>query len=157
MPNGEDASEAGSAVTAFLTTAIACISGNQPGGDTWFVVFQYAPDQLDSELAEETADAAMFRALGLTRVGDDDVSSLVFTAEELRGAYAEAAGDLEAWSVPDLVVGLLIELTNGDLQELVESSSHPTLTGAGLVEHRQQRLHAALEAWAATYEGPGHG
>lgn len=158
MPHGDDASEAGSAVTAFLTTAIACLSGNEPDGDTWFGIVQYASSHFDPELAEYTADAAISRALGLTRVSDSDVSSMAFTARELREAYpAAGADDVAFWSVPDLVVGLLIELTNADLQELVESSSHPTLTGDGLVEHRQQRLQAALHAWAATYEGPEHG
>lgn len=95
MSHGDDASEAGSAVTVFLTTAIACLSGNEPDGDTWFGIVQYAPSHFDAELAECTADAAISRALGLTRVSDSDVSSVAFTAGELREAYpAAGAGDV---------------------------------------------------------------
>ena len=156
MPRGENASDAGSAVCAFLPAAIACISGNEADGNSWFAVFQYAPGHLDAEVAEETADDAIFRAVGLTRVREDDVSSLVLTAQELRDAYSEANG-VQAWSLPDLVVGLLIQLTNADLSELVKSSNHPQLIGVDLIDYRQQTLHAALAAWAATYEGPEDG
>ncbi len=150
---GDDATTAGAAVTAFLSAAVASVTGNEPDGSTWFALFQFGPDGQDPDWSAETADAAVLRSLDLTRVSDEETWSLVLTAPELRDLYANAA-DVADWSVPDLLVGLLIELTNADLADLVDEASHPALTGEDLRDHRRNRLHEALAGWAATYEGP---
>ncbi|MFD1826762.1 hypothetical protein [Mumia zhuanghuii] len=158
LRGAHDADATASAVAAFLPTAIASLHGVEPDGGSWIAEFQYAPAGFGVQPAEETAAAAIVRALALTGVSADDVSMVPFTAGELREPYESAgSSDVSDWSVPDLMIGLIVDLTNANLSEVVESATDRALSGDALAEHRQQTLRAVLHGWAATYEGPEDG
>ena len=155
LPAGDDATIASGAAATFMPATLATIEGNQPDGGTWFATFQLAADDRDSVWIEQAADAAILRALNLTGVSDESVWGQVLPASDLRRAYEEA-GDVSDWSVSDLLTGLLIELTNTDLANVVSDCGRPAPPdGAG--EARRVRLHQMLASWAATYVGPEHG
>lgn len=154
LPAGGDATTASGAAATFMPATLATIDGNQPDGSTWFATFQFAADDRDSVWVEQAADAAILRALNLTGIGDEDVWGQALRADDLRSAYEDAgAGDVNDWSVSDLLTGLMIELTNTDLATVVADggrSTPPDEEG----EARRKRLHDLLISWATTYEGP---
>lgn len=152
LPAEEDATTASGAAATFMPATLATIDGNQPDGNTWFATFQLAADDRDSAWVEQAADAAILRALNLIGLGDENVWGQALRADDLRSAYEIAgAGDVNDWSVSDLVTGLLIELTNRDLASVVVACGRSAPPDAE-VEARRTRLHDLLASWAATYE-----
>ncbi len=155
LPGIGDADASSGAVTRFLESGVATIHGNEPDGGSWMTVFQFAPADVDGEWANVTANDALDRALDLCGVSSEDVSWQGFTADELRDAYRDTGADTVAdWSVCDLLVGLLVELTNTDLAEVAKGACDLNLKGDDLVAHRIQHLCTRLAAWASTHDGP---
>lgn len=141
----------GSAVARFVEPAVAVIGGNEPGGETWFMVFQIAPAKATTDEVQDIADAIVRRALDLTRTDAADSWSVVYRDDDLRGVYAQAgAEEVDSWDVKDLLLGLLVELTGRPLAELAAASSRPHDPG----ESRRAHLLDELRTWSATYDGP---
>lgn len=154
LETGDDSTTASRATATFMPATLATIDGALPDGSTWFATFQLAADDRDPLWVKGTADAAVFRALALTGVADDDVWGQALRVRELRQAYEDAgAGDVGGWSVVDLLTGLLIDLTNTDLATVVTQCDGPG-TSTDRSDHRRSRLHEMLSSWAATYDGP---
>lgn len=151
LPQGTDATAASGAVARFLPSALATLDGNQPDGSTWFATFQFAVNDQDSLWVMRTADAAIFRALELTRVDTTEVWGQLFRAHALRDAYGEIV-DVRDWSIADLVTGLIVELTNTDLMEVVASAGE--MNGSDAVpEERRSKLRQFLDVWSSA-NGP---
>lgn len=151
LPRADNSKAASGAVSRFLPATLATIEGNQTDGSTWFATFQLALDDRDTLRIQRTADAAILRALDLTGLDDDDVWGTLVTVEDLRAVYDEV-GDVSNWTIADLLTGLLIELTNTDLADVV--GDDPNSAAADASEFRRGRFRELLDSWAATYEGP---
>lgn len=152
----EDADSTSGAVTRFLPSSVASIHGSQLDGSSWFVVFQIAPADAIQESSGVRANDGVRRALALCRVNDKEVAWRGFTADELRDVYLEAeAGSVADWSVSDLLVGLVIELTGTGLADVVDDASHhPVLEGDDLADQRIEHLCARLDDWAGAGDAP---
>lgn len=145
LAQGSDAGAPSGAVASFLPSALATIDGNQPDGSTWFGIFQLAVSDQDSLRVMNAADAAIFRALELTAVDTTEIWGQLFRLGALRGAYGDVA-DVHYWPIADLVTGLIVELTNTDLAEIVASSTTECAELAG--ERRQESFRRLLDEWA---------
>lgn len=153
LADAENPSAAAGAVATFLPTALATIDGHQPDGSTWFAAFQLVIDDHDALRMKRAADAVITRALDLARVARDAPHGCPLTVDELHDAYADA-GDVTEWALTHLLTGLLLELANIDLLDVVAAANTPMSAGDDPDENRKTQLQGRLMSWAATYEGP---
>lgn len=146
------------AISAFLPQAFATMHGNTPEGDGWFAVFllsatlgEHGPFILE----EQAALAPLRRALDLTGVSPRSLRSVPMTEKLLRIRYEKADAEVGLlWGIPDLVLGLLVELTGTALTEVVELAQNGDASGTQVRAPERERLQAQLMDWAATYAGP---
>lgn len=139
-----DPASLASAVAAFLPSRLATISGYRPDGRTWIATAQLGPHDIEDLNAGPAADAGLGRALGLTGTRTGRFKGVALPARMLTAAY-EGEGDVEVWSVSELFIGLLVELTNVDLDEIVDRVNAGTREGWS----RRDLLERQLAEWSA--------
>ncbi|CAN5293266.1 hypothetical protein BH20ACT5_BH20ACT5_07510 [soil metagenome] len=146
---------AASAVSRFLAGTVATINGNQPDGSEWFATFQYVDSSADGAWLCDASSAMLDRALSLTGVDVDAVRGHALGWSDLHGVYdLHGIDGIADWSSFDLLLGLIINLTRGDLGRLVAEVDDLTMATAGRAMRRRQQFHALLYEWAAFYKGP---
>ena len=158
----EEPSAAIGAIATLLPTAAATATGFDPDGHTWGAVFQCAPRDRQLTGAGPSrptppirtmllAEAGLDRAMDLTGV-TGKLSAQCAGDDDLRAIYAGAGGHVAAWTLGELLGGLLVELaTEADLGEIaaLAESGAPEATEA----ERLARILRPLRDWSSTYEG----
>lgn len=158
LSNRSDPTAYAGAISAFLPQAFATIHGNTPNGDGWCAVFllsaplnEHAPFVLE----DRAALAPLQRALDLTGISPQRLRSVPMTEKLLRSLYERGGAEVDVlWGIPDLVLGLLVELTGTSITEVVELALDGDASGTQVQAPERERLEARLLDWAATYEGP---
>lgn len=154
---GQDEGAAVGALAAFLPAAVCTLTGVEADGGSWGVVFQCAPQERAARHGPQmrtfaAADAAVGRALDLTGVAGN-VRSRSASTSWLADPYNRVGVDVGAWSIAELVVGLLVELaTNDDLDRIADLAG-TNRPGVPTDERIVRMLHR-LRDWSTTYEGP---
>lgn len=143
-PTTHDPASLANAVAAFLPARLATISGYRPDGRAWIATAQLSPYAIEELNAGPAADAGLRRALGLTGTRAGRFKGVALPARMLAAAY-DGVGDVEEWSVSELFVGLLVELTNADLADIVGHVNAGSLQD----EDRSQLLGELLGEWSA--------
>ncbi|MGP9736086.1 hypothetical protein ACT3SQ_16210 [Brachybacterium sp. AOP42-C2-15] len=143
-PTRHDPASLAGALAAFLPSPLATISGFRPDGRTWIATAQLGPHDIEELNAGPAADAALRRALGLTGIGVGRFAGLALPTHMLTAAF-DAHGDISGWSTPELFIGLLVELTNTRLDDIVDRVN----TGAREGWSRRDLLEHQLAEWSA--------
>ena len=155
LPEGDNSTAAAGATATFLPAALATLEGTSPDGGTWFATFQRVVDDRDWLRTRGLADAAIRRALALARIDESTLRGCHLSAAALHEEY-NGVGDVGDWSLTHLLIGLILELANHDLAEVVtevvaevdaETESAPT------VERRHESLLRLLATWAIELGG----
>ncbi len=143
------------AVSRFLAGTVATINGNQPDGSEWFATFQYVDSRTDGAWLCDASSAMLDRALSLTGVDVEAVRGHALGWSDLQAVYdLHGIEGIADWSSCDLVLGLIINLSRGDLGRLVAEVDDLTLATADRAVRRRQQFEALLHEWAAFYTGP---
>lgn len=153
-----DPSAFAGALSAFVPQLFATIHGNTPYGDGWIGLL-LLPMDLGSDhpfiLGDLAALAPLRRALDLTGIRTRSVRNVPMTEGRLRGLYASGAAEVNVlWGIPDLTLGLLVELTGTPLPEVVKLAQDGDASSERVQAPERGHLEARLMEWAATYEGP---
>lgn len=143
-PTTHDPASLANAVAAFLPARLATISGYRPDGRAWIATAQLSPHAIEELNAGPAADAGLRRALGLTGTSVGRFKGLALPAPMLAAAY-DGVGGVEDWSVAELFVGLLVELTNDSLVDIVAHVN----AGLSREEDRHGLLEELLGEWSA--------
>ena len=150
-----DADVAERAQSPFLPDKIAGIHGVQADGIGWFASFQFVPADVEADTTLRAGRAGVQRALDLTGTQPRSHRSIHLAADAIRNRYDEAGtASVGDWDIVDLLVGLVLDLANLDLRQVVDDAAPAGLAGIARDEFRRERLHLALRNWSATYEGP---
>lgn len=145
---------AGPAVARLLPSALAVIHGNDGDGGEWFAVFHHV-DSSDEMVEPEDVDRPFVRALDLVGVGTERIYGASFTHHDLELHYPEHdLGTVSSWSSMDLLQGLIINLTVGDLSVVVENATDESVPQESRAARRRELLDEALRAWATVHSGP---
>ncbi|WP_157083972.1 hypothetical protein [Millisia brevis] len=157
LPGGDNAAAAAGAVATFLPAALSTLEGTSPDGGTWFATFQLVVDDRDWVRTRRLADAAIRRALALAGIDDDTMRGCHLSGAALREEYSEV-GDVGDWSLIHLLIGLVLELADRDLAEVVAEVAAEVLAGVEpasgpAVERRHESLLRLLATWAIELGG----
>lgn len=151
----ESSDIAAQAVSRFLSGTLATIYGNQPDGSEWFATFQYVESDAEPGWLFDVSSAMLERALGLTGVQAEAVWGHSLGWSDLHAIYGfDDIDGVADWSSFDLLLGLIINLTRGDLDGLVAEVEDPSLAPAERAINRRQQFDTLLHGWAAFYNGP---
>lgn len=153
-----DPSAFAGALSTFVPQLYATIHGNTPYGDGWIGLLLLSMDLGPDHpfiLGDLAALAPLRRALDLTGIRPRSVRNAPMTENRLRSLYESAAAEVGVlWGIPDLVLGLLVELTGTPLPEVVELAQDDDADSDQVRAPERERLAARLMEWAAIYEGP---
>lgn len=153
-----DPSADAGAISAFLPQPFATVYGNTPDGDGWVAIFLLSTSRGEHGpfiLEERAALAPLRRALDLTGISLQSLRNVPMTEKLLRRLYERAGTEVGVlWGIPDLVLGLLVELTGTVLAEVVENTQGGESSSTQVQAPERERLESRLMEWAATYEGP---
>lgn len=147
LPDWIDGDDMSGAVSPYLRWKAVGLNGNSPDGSTWFAALLYVPDD-DVESMSEVATAGFVRSLVLLGVKVTEIQIDWVDSASLRAGLAEeVGGDFSDWSLAELLLALIVELSGTPLSELVG--------GVGSSDDdRREKLQGLLHEWAATYSGP---
>ncbi len=145
---------AAGAVSRFLPGTVATINGNQFDGSEWFATFQYVDREVNPGVLFDVSTAMLDRALSVTGVAAGARWGKAMGWSDLHRTYGflEVEGVAD-WSSFDLLLGLIINLTRGDLKELVADVEDRSLVPVARAMRRRQRFDTLLYEWAAFYNG----
>lgn len=151
FPGISDATSRAAAASRFCDDAVAVIEGRTPDGDAWCAMFQLAPGPQDAVFERPEAAAPFHRALTLTGPEPRETWGRAMSSTLLRSAFL---GHASTWTVSDMLLGLLVELTGTDMEDVVsriDAATHPGVDPRA----RRVALFEMLSDWSALQEGPG--
>lgn len=131
-------------ISSFLPTRLASIAGYRPDGTTWIATAQYARHDITQVTSRPVADAALRRALDLTGIRAGRFSGFALPLNLLGEAY-EGTGYVTDWTIDELFLGLVVELTTGDLPEVLNAGN----SAAGRRVSRREMFEGLLDDWSA--------
>lgn len=145
LPDTPEPSAASGALTAFLPGVFATMHGSAPDGGSWAAFLLRTPDGPLEIPRDGVALAPLRRAMGLLRLTGEARRSVPLTQKALQWAYWQKNTSTVAdWSMDELLLGLLVELTDVPLRNAVDFAEG---AGEAAPGGRRERLTSLLESW----------
>lgn len=147
LPETAEPSASTGALGVFLPDLFASLHGTTPDGGSWaaFLILTHSDRRVIPR--DVIALAPLQRDLDL--VGSDwaEARSLPLTDKVLQWAYWQKnTSDVDGWSIDELLLGLLVELTDVPLRDAVDFAEGG---GESMTDGRRERLTSLLESWVA--------
>lgn len=147
LPETAEPSASTGALGVFLPDLFATLHGTTPDGGSWaaFLILTHSDRRVIPR--DVIALAPLQRALDL--VGSDwaEARSVPLTEKSLQWAYWQMdTSPVADWSHDELLLGLLVELTEVPLRDAVDFAEGG---GERMTDGRRERLTSLLESWAA--------
>lgn len=147
LPETAEPSATAGALSVFLPELIASIHGTSPDGGSWaaFLMLTYSEPRVIPR--DAIVLAPLRRAVNLLGLDGAEARSLPLTDKALQWAYWQKnTSTVDDWSIDELLLGLLVELTDVPLRDAVEFAEGSDEAGP---RGRQERLTSLLESWAS--------
>lgn len=143
LPETPEPSASSGALTAFLPEVFATMHGSTPDGGTW-AAFLLLPHGGPLKIPRDgVALAPLHRAMGLLGLTGEARRSVPLTQKALQWAYWQKNTSTVAdWSMDELLLGLLAELTDVPLRDAVDFAEGAEPGG------RRDHLMSLLDSWA---------
>lgn len=147
LPETTEPSAVAGALSVFLPELFASLHGTSSGGGSWAAFLVLTDSELRVIPRDAIALAPLRRALKLLGLEGADTRSLPLTRTALQREYRQKGTDVVTdWTLHELLLGLLVELTDVPLQDAVDFANGPEEVGP---RGRQERLASLLESWSA--------
>lgn len=145
LPETPESSACSGALTAFLPEVFATMHGSTPDGGSW-AAFLLLTHGGPLEIPRDgVALAPLHRAMNLLGLAGEARRSVPLTQKALQWAYWQKNTSTVAdWSMDELLLGLLVELTDVPLRDAVDFAE---VAGEAGQDDRRDRLRALLESW----------
>lgn len=143
LPETPEPSACSGALTAFLPEVFATMHGSTPDGGSWAAFLLLPHGGPLKILREGVALAPLRRAMNLLGLSGEAQRSVPLTQKALQWAYwQKKTSSVADWSMDDLLLGLLVELTDVPLLDAVDLAEGVESGG------RRDHLMSLLESWA---------
>lgn len=147
LPETAEPSAIAGALSVFLPELFASLHGTPSGGGSWAAFLLLTDSELRVIPRDVIALAPLRRALKLLGLDSAEARSLPLTDKALQWAYRQKDLDVETdWSLRELLLGLLVELTEVPLKDAVDFANGSEEAGP---QGREERLASLLESWSA--------
>lgn len=147
LPETAEPSATTGALSTFLPELFGSLHGTSPDGGSWaaFLMLTYSEPRVIPR--DVIVLAPLRRALNLLGMDCAEAQSLPLTDKALQWAYWQKdTSAVSDWSLTELLLGLLVELTDVPLQEAVDFANDSEVAEP---RGRRERLASLLESWAA--------